>query len=248
MTGAEDEKDGDGNNKDEDDGHGSMEGALSSPAAMPHGAHVTYSGINGQAVEGEQSTTARPADRLTAANLEKQKEEVQEDEAWQDMPALASFDIYDDDGKLVAREAPADFDSNEIPYLGGAGKGYTRVQIDEDAQSATSMDDNTAYLFKHGNPNGDEDDEETRDVLAQMQTTKELLTEGQKIAYAGVTRLAMLQMINELCALERTKGSKKEIETATEAMKTWSVKVIARLYSHLEIDSAGILLQALIQL
>lgn len=166
--------------------------------------------------------------------------EKEEDSEWQNMPAFAAYDLYDDDGKLIAREAH-DSDGEDDVYqgLGGAGKGYTRVQIDDDARSATSMDENTSYLFKEQGTNVVDEDEEHRDPLAQMQATKDLLTEGQRIAYVGVTRLAMVGMVKELEVIEGTKGTKKEILVAVEAMKMWSQKMMVRLYTHMEIDTAG---------
>ncbi|KAL8830005.1 MAG: hypothetical protein Q9170_005928 [Blastenia crenularia] len=167
------------------------------------------------------------------------KDDHHEEETWQDMPALAQYDLYDDDGRLVAREAhESDEEANAYTGLGGAGKGYTRVQIDEDAQSATSMDENTNYLFKPKDGEAVEDDEAQRDPLAQMQATKDLLTEGQRIAYVGVTRLAMATMISELEGIEGTKGTKKELRIAVEAMKMWSQLMMVRLYSHMEIDTS----------
>ena len=166
--------------------------------------------------------------------------EHEKEEEWQDMPALAPYDLYDDEGKLIAREArDSDDEANAYSGLGGAGKGYTRVQIDEDAQSATSMDDNTEYLFKKKGTDVIDEDEDQRDPLAQMQATKDLLTEGQRIAYVGVTRLAMAEMVKTLEDIEGTKGTKKELRIAVEAMKMWSQKMMVRLYAHMEIDSSG---------
>ena len=166
--------------------------------------------------------------------------EHEKEEEWQEMPALAPYDLYDDDGKLIAREArDSDDEANAYSGLGGAGKGYTRVQIDEDAQSATSMDDNTEYLFKKKGTDVIDEDEDQRDPLAQMQATKDLLTEGQRIAYVGVTRLAMAEMVKELEDIEGTKGTKKELRITVEAMKMWSQKMMVRLYAHMEIDSSG---------
>ena len=167
-------------------------------------------------------------------------EEIPEDE-WQDMPAYASYDLYDDDGKLIAREARvSDDEENAYAGLGGAGKGYTRVQVDEDARSATSMDDNTSYLFKHKGTDVTDEDEEHRDPLAQMQATKNLLTEGQRIAYVGVTRLALVQMAQVLNEVEGTKNTRKEFKVAVESMKMWSQQMMLRLYAHMEINSSGI--------
>ncbi|KAK2873511.1 hypothetical protein FQN49_002308, partial [Arthroderma sp. PD_2] len=70
-------------------------------------------------------------------------DEEKEDDTWHDMPALGEFDVYDDYGRIVARGAKDEDEDAAYQGLGGAGKGYTRVQIDEDAQSATSLDENT---------------------------------------------------------------------------------------------------------
>lgn len=174
-----------------------------------------------------------------APKLERQEDESDHEDKWQDMPAYAPFDIYNDDGKLVAREHEESGDET-VAYgtLGGAGKGYTRVQLDEDAQSATSMDDNTAYLFKEHGTNVQDEDDEVRDALTQLQTTKGLLTEGQKIAYVGLVRLAMIEMLRNIEELERTKSAKKAIDFSTENMKMWSQRVMVRIYSHMEIPSA----------
>ncbi len=166
--------------------------------------------------------------------------EHSKEEEWQDMPAIAPYDLYDDNGKLIAREArESDDEANAYSGLGGAGKGYTRVQVDEDAQSATSMDDNTEYLFKKKNTDVIDEDDEQRDPLAQMQATKDLLTEGQRIAYVGVARLAMAEMVKELEEMEGTKATKKELRIAVEATKMWSQKMMVRLYAHMDIDSSG---------
>ena len=167
-------------------------------------------------------------------------EEVHHEEGeWQNMPAYAPYDIYDDNGKLIAREAREDEEEPDAyTGLGEAGKGYTKVQLDDDARSATSMDDNTDYLFKQkGNDLADEY-EDRRDPLAQLEATKDLLTEGQRIAYVGVTRLSMAKMTKEISAIEGTKTTRKALATALEAMKMWSQLVMVRLYSHMEIDSS----------
>lgn len=169
-------------------------------------------------------------------------EEVETSEGeWQTMPAFAPFDIYNDDNKLVAREHVDSDDEGADQGLGGAGKGYTRIQLDEDAQSATSMDENTQYLFKdvNGGTGAGFDDEEQRDAVSQMQATKDLLTEGQRIAYVGMTRLALADMLKFAESMEnKSKGSKKETAVAAEATKMWTQKMMVRLYAHMDISSA----------
>ncbi|KAI9740977.1 MAG: hypothetical protein M1834_002688 [Cirrosporium novae-zelandiae] len=161
----------------------------------------------------------------------------EEEVDWQEMPAYGAYDIYDDDGRLVARGDKA-IEEDAYCGLGGAGKGYTRVQIDEDAKSATSMDENTSYLFGERGTNVVDEDDAARNPLSQMQATKSLLTEGQRIAYVGVTRLIMYQMVKEVESVLPTKSTKKDLRLTIETMKMWSQKIIMRLYSHMEIDTA----------
>ena len=167
-------------------------------------------------------------------------DEKREEDAWQSMPSYAQHDLYDDNGRLIAREAPdSDEEANAYHGLGGAGKGYTRVQVDEDARSATSMDENTDYLFKQKGTDLTVDDDEARDQLAQLQATKDLLTEGQRIAYVGVTRLTLSEMVKELEEMESTRKTKKQVSLAFESMKMWSQKMMIKLYAHMEINQSG---------
>ncbi|CAG8976608.1 hypothetical protein HYALB_00002123 [Hymenoscyphus albidus] len=166
--------------------------------------------------------------------------DIEEDE-WQTMPAFAPYDMYDDDNKLIAREVTGfDDDNDAYAGLGGAGRGYTRVQLDDDAQSATSLDENTKYLFKEPNGTGageDADDDEQRDALSQMQATKDLLTEGQRIAYVGMTRLILSKMLEQVEVAPTTRTAKKETSMSVEAMKMWTQKMMVRLYAHMEIST-----------
>lgn len=179
--------------------------------------------------------------QLTQKQDEEEEDESDDGDVWQDMPVYAPYDVYDDDGKLIAREHEEE--SGGLPgyaSLGQAGgsKGYTKVMVDEDAQSATSMDENTAYLFDKRRQQMEDDEEEPLDAFAQMNETKNLLTDSQRIAYVGVVRLGVAEMVNELQRLQRTRGAKKAIDYAQESTQLWSQKVMLRLYSHMELDSA----------
>ncbi|CAK7212084.1 hypothetical protein SBRCBS47491_001352 [Sporothrix bragantina] len=171
---------------------------------------------------------------------EKEEEKEDEDDGWQTMPAFAPYDIYDDDNRLIAKEhVETEEDSYGYAGLGGAGKGYTRVLVDDDAESATSMDENTNYLFKNGAGTSMMDDEdEQRDTVSQMEATKDMLTEGQRIAYVGITRLHMYNMVKELEDAKPSKRARKEINGAAEAMRMWSQKMMIRLYAHMDISLA----------
>lgn len=187
----------------------------------------------------KKSTGASEWSHQAMAPHAEEEDEKKDELEWQEMPSLATFRQYDDWGKVTAK-AFDEVDDESMAYgqLGGAAKGYTRVQEDEDAQSATSMDDNTAYLFKEGYArNALDEEDEARDLISQMQTTKDLLTEGQRVAYVGLVRLSMFQMVANLESLPRTKGARKIIDVAIEATKMWSQKMMVRLYSHMEIST-----------
>lgn len=179
--------------------------------------------------------------RLALAHDHKEESEEEEEEPpdWKEMPALGEFDYYDDYGRLIARGAEEDGDDAVYNGLGGAGKGYTRVQLDEDAQSATSLDEDTSYLFREaGNNQAGVEGEELRDTVSQLQATKDLLNETQKIAYVGVVRLAIHEMNLEFAKIPATKGTKKTLQKAVDAMRKWGQAMMGRLYMHMDIDSA----------
>lgn len=174
-------------------------------------------------------------------NDEEASENSEEDDGgWQDMPALGVLDVYDDFGRLVAKGNIEEEDpSTAYQGLGGSGKGYTRVQVDDEVESVNSLDDDTNYLFKEPQSNslGFEDDD-SRDPLSQLQTTKELLTEGQRIAYIGVVRLSIYHMLQELpLAKAKKQASRNFYSNAIDSMFKWGQVIMLRLYSHMDISS-----------
>jgi len=150
-----------------------------------------------------------------------------DNDGWQTMEAYAAYDMYDDDGRLIAKQFQES--ENEDEAKGGAGKGYTRMNQDEDAQSADSMDENTQYLFHESL-----DDADATTPLSQMQATKELLTEGQRIAYVGLCKLTMVMMLRDVGRVRY-----KENKAAYESMTLWSQKMMIRLFGHMDISPAG---------
>ncbi|KAJ5763767.1 hypothetical protein N7533_002448, partial [Penicillium manginii] len=167
------------------------------------------------------------------------EEEEEEPLDWKAMPALGEFDYYDDYGRLIARGAQEEDNDAVYQGLGGAGKGYTRVQLDEDAQSATSMDEDTSYLFKDSaNNSAGLVGEELRDSVGQLQATKDLLNETQKIAYVGVVRLAIHEMNLGLSKLPVTRSTRKTHQKASDSTRKWGQAMMGRLYMHMDINSA----------
>lgn len=188
------------------------------------------------------TTSVGGVSEFSHQQLQVQEEELQEDEdsGWQEMPSFARYDMYNDDNKLIAREMKEEEEDDQTygyGNLGGAGKGYTRVLMDEDAESATSMDENTQYLFKDVKGTN-VDDDDARDAMGQMQATKDLLTEGQRIAYVGIARLEIAKLIKEGEAIELNKKAKKQVTMSVEALRMWGQKIMLRVYSHMDISEA----------
>src|SRR3569833_80777 len=98
------------------------------------------------------------------------------------MPAYARYDMYDDDDKLITQEH---IESEDEKYgyggLGGAGKGYTRVLIDDDAESATSMDENTQYLFDKAGVGGTSILVEDEEIKQNKKTKREVQMASEAI-------------------------------------------------------------------
>jgi hypothetical protein len=115
---------------------------------------------------------------------------------------------------------------------------YTRLRLDEDEESdAVHM--RTRYLF---------DEDKAMTPLSQMQATKELLTEGQRIAYVGLCHLVGKRMVRDAgrgwegvkkSKVTSLKGKEKAAPPVQESAGIWMIKIMARLYQHMELEPAG---------
>jgi hypothetical protein len=119
----------------------------------------------------------------------------------------------------------------------------TRLRLEEDTD-ADEVHMRTRYLF---------DEEKAMTPLSQMQATKNLLTETQRIAYVGLCKLACVEMVAELQAVADADKKKKSariklgtkaatgvvLDPATESSTVWGLKIMARLYHHMELERDG---------
>ncbi|KAK0534072.1 hypothetical protein OC835_002797 [Tilletia horrida] len=129
----------------------------------------------------------------------------------------------------------ADEDEEEEENERDAAKGYTQLRIDED-QEAEQLHDATQYLFGAADmiaPGQQEFPAVT--PLSQLATTKQLLTEQQKIAYVGLCSLATREMVRQL---ERVPGKEAGVVAARQSVEEWRKKVMAGLYQHMDIDDS----------
>lgn len=186
---------------------------------------------------------------------------LDEEEEWQDMPViLPSLTVLDeDDKKLYHWNATASSHlresetSTSSSFAGGVGSSnatgkvidpdqlggrtwrekneldemdYTRLELDDDPEE-DEISMRTQYLFN---------EDKGMTPLAQMQATKTLLTEGQRIAYVGLCRLVAREMVQTLKIASR---GAKELEPASESASNWAAKIMGRLYRHMEVDGPG---------
>ena len=102
---------------------------------------------------------------------------------------------------------------------------YTRLRMREE-EEADEVHLRTKYLF---------DEDQAMTPLSQMQQTKNMLTEAQRIAYVGLCALVSTEMIEKLKKL-----TGRECKLATEDMALWRLKILGRLYYHMELATAGV--------
>lgn len=100
---------------------------------------------------------------------------------------------------------------------------YTRLRVRED-DDVDEVHLRTRYLF---------DEDQAMTPLSQMQQTKNMLTEAQRIAYVGLCALVSMEMAKNLKRL----GS-KELKHAIQDMELWRLKILGRLYYHMELATA----------
>lgn len=124
---------------------------------------------------------------------------------------------------------------------------YTRLRLFEDEESE-EVHMRTKYLF---------DEDKAMTPLSQMQATKTLLTEGQRIAYVGLCALVAREMVLDMgrglvtgkkaglftrggtsAGTKDGMGKLKEAEVVM-AGKMWMTKVMARLYQHMDLEAEG---------
>jgi hypothetical protein len=174
------------------------------------------------------------------------KDVFDDDDGWQDMPiiredtSLSGMD--EEDQRKYRYQAPASMIAKsagnatgnliDVDDMGNEWRSkldrdesdYTRLRVNEE-------DDNdevhlrTRYLF---------DEDKAMTPLSQMQATKNLLTEAQRIAYVGLCALTSREMVQSLKTVKR-----KELKASIANMELWALKIMGRLYYHMELETQG---------
>ena len=173
-----------------------------------------------------------------------------DDEGWQDMPVVRNDDdialgLDEEDQKKYHYVAPLKKDGTapagasnatgavlDVDYKGNEWRTkadqneseYTRLRMKEEDES-DEVHLRTRYLF---------DEDKAMTPLSQMQQTKDMLTEAQRIAYVGLCQLTTKEMVDQL-----KRVNKKELKKAIQNMELWALKIMGRLYYHMELATEG---------
>lgn len=172
-----------------------------------------------------------------------------DDEGWQDMPVIRddfADGLDDEDRKKYHYVTPSnrktenatgnliDFDDEGHEWREKQDTNeseYTRLRLTEEDEN-DEVHLRTRYLF---------DEDKAMTPLSQMQATKNLLTEAQRVAYVGLCALVTQEMAR---SMKLTKA--KELKPAITSLELWALKILGRLYYHMELETAGSLYYSLL--
>lgn len=171
-----------------------------------------------------------------------------DEEGWQEMPVIKEDDFgggLDEEDQKKYHYMPSskkplqsastagnatgnliDFDDEGVEWRSKTEQNeneYTRLRVNEEDE-ADEVHLRTRYLF---------DEDKAMTPLSQMQATKNMLTEAQRIAYVGVCALTAKEMVQKLKATKR-----KELKASFQNMELWAMKIMGRLYYHMELETA----------
>ncbi|KJA28393.1 hypothetical protein HYPSUDRAFT_62024 [Hypholoma sublateritium FD-334 SS-4] len=165
-----------------------------------------------------------------------------DDDGWQDMPVIrednlaSGLDEEDQKKYHYQSSAKASTAANatgnliDVDDLGNEWRSkldqneseYTRLRVNEE-EEVDEVHLRTRYLF---------DEDKAMTPLSQMQQTKNLLTEAQRIAYVGLCALTSKEMVQQFKLVQR-----KEFKASITNMELWALKVMGRLYYHMELET-----------
>ncbi|WFD29672.1 hypothetical protein MSPP1_000682 [Malassezia sp. CBS 17886] len=126
------------------------------------------------------------------------------------------------------RAKPGEVDDKPHDRRSAGAEGYTQLRLDEDEEEE-ELHAATEYLFQESVSRTDDDPSAA--PISQLAMTKRLLDEAQKIAYVGMCGITANQILDDARGFQR-----KDSTAASSSAHEWLVRVMVRLYQHLDID------------
>lgn len=136
---------------------------------------------------------------------------------WQDMETVGSSEQYDEKTNKLLVQVEHDTSTHDLNNA--AAQGYTRVYVDDDAKSITSLDERTDHLF-----------DESEDSQQQMMATKEMLDEEQRLAYVGLCRVVSAKMLTLMRVYSPNQAT-------IDSFMLWERDVMRTIYAHMDISA-----------
>ena len=175
---------------------------------------------------------------------------------WKSMKTISDMDYYNEKGELeYSSKTGKDFLGNTKDIFG-----YTKIDTEEQVNKYAALDKKTDFLFRARNHKPDkfakyhtddmkidndddldiyeEDDEiDSDEALAE---TKNMLTDSQKFAYIGITKLLTVDMATDLARIQFGTSNKiaKQLSEGQKNFANWIQYVMSKLYDHLSIEGA----------
>ena len=173
---------------------------------------------------------------------------------WKSMKTITDLDYYNEKGELEF--AAGTFDS--LDNRAGS-RGYTKINTEEQVNKYGALDRKTDFLFRERkNPrqkqeksaeyekadldyNSDDLDYEAEDNIDSneaLQSTKSMLTDSQKFAYVGITKLIMVDMATELAKVQINSSGKvaKQLSSGQRHFANWTLYIMSKLYEHMDVS------------
>ncbi|KAI0461748.1 hypothetical protein LJB42_004821 [Komagataella kurtzmanii] len=200
------------------------------------------------------SPTASPTTSAKEAIVEEELKDGSDDNSsddagWKEMDTEISYTIYDNKGEKIDASIKQQIISQKKD---DAPDGYTRINAEEQAQKYEEIDKKMDFLFEKENSNlnrllnGSHDVEhyEEEDVysddddytpLSQLDTTKKMLKESQKVAYVGLVQLCIVEMGIALAEVHgtQTRTMGKKLSKAHASFSSWASSLMTKLHKHI---------------
>jgi hypothetical protein len=175
---------------------------------------------------------------------------------WKTMKTITELDYYDEKGELEFASQP-NFDS--LNNRSGI-QGYTKIDTEEQVAKYFELDKKTDFLFRRGDSEKDKeeaayrkedldyvseeedsdyDEDDNLDSDERLQATKNMLTESQKFAYVGISKLIAVDMATDLAKIKRSTSNKvaKPLSLGQRNFSNWTMYIMTKLYDHLDLTA-----------
>lgn len=164
-------------------------------------------------------------------------------DGWKSMDKVTKGNYYDEMGNLEFQNH--NFNWNSLHD----GRGYTKIDTEEQLNKYAELDKKTNFLFEIQNPKDSsiysaEDDEEVFDrgdeVIDSDETlagTRGMLNESQKYAYIGIVKLITVDMATDLAKLNQKTANKvaRKLNLGQKNFANWTMYIMSKLVDHLKI-------------